>query len=276
MIWSGEQEPEMPKLGFAGWVRFSLRAVVMVSSSAILVTLLVLTYLIERRSGGRYVSDKIVRMWGRIGRICAGLRLEINGEEMQHGGALVANHSSWLDIFTMHNAAHIHFVSKDEVAGWPGIGFLAKVSGTIFIVRKPVEAKRQQQVMAARIRGGDKLCFFPEGTSTDGLRVLPFKSSLFSVFHTPELREAVWVQPVSVAYIAPKGQPDNFYGWWGNMTFGGHLLAIFGLSRGGQVVVTYHQPLKAGDYDNRKRLSKDAEDAVRDGLKVSLGTVFKS
>ncbi|MBL4807421.1 MAG: 1-acyl-sn-glycerol-3-phosphate acyltransferase [Rhodobacteraceae bacterium] len=266
MAWN-EVEPEaLPDLGLIGWVRFTLRAVFFAFSAIILVFLLVVTYGLERLTGGRWLSSKITRLWGRIGRMCCGLTLEIQGKEMKHGGAIVANHSSWMDIFTMHNAAHIHFVSKSEVAKWPGIGFMARVSGTIFIVRKPTEAKRQQIAMAERIFAGDKLCFFPEGTSSDGLRVLPFKSSLFSVFYTEELRDNVWVQPVSVSYIAPKNRPRSFYGWWGDMEFFAHAKVIFGLSKGGRVVVTFHPPLKAANFENRKQLSEAAEILVRAGV----------
>ncbi|MCF6305414.1 MAG: 1-acyl-sn-glycerol-3-phosphate acyltransferase [Rhodobacteraceae bacterium] len=270
MAWNEVNPPQYPKLGVIGWGRFGIRAVFFGIASVILVSLLVLAYFVERLYNGSLISSKIARLWGWCGRICCGLSLEIQGKEMQHGGAIVANHASWIDIFTMHNAAHIHFVSKSEVAKWPGIGFMARASGTVFIVRKPTEAKRQQAAMAVRIKGGDKLCFFPEGTSTDGQRVLPFKSSLFSVFHTPELRDSVWVQPVSVTYIAPENRPAEFYGWWGDMEFFAHAKVIFGLSRGGKVVVTYHPPLKAADYADRKRLSQDAEILVRAGVQKNL------
>lgn len=270
MAWNEVKPLEYPDMGVIGWIRFILRAGFFAISALILVGLLVLTYWVERLYNGRWFSSKLVRMWGRLGRVCCGLTLEIQGTEMQHGGAIVANHSSWVDIFVMHNAAHIHFVSKSEVAKWPGIGFMAKVSGTVFIVRKPTEAKRQQRAMAERIKAGDKLCFFPEGTSSDGQRVLPFKSSLFSVFHTEELRESVWVQPVSITYVAPKGRAASFYGWWDDMAFFAHAKVVFGLSKGGKVVVTYHPPLKAADYADRKRLSQDAEILVRAGVQKNL------
>lgn len=270
MAWNEVVPPAYPKLGPIGWLRFTLRFTFFGVSTVILITSLILLYAIERLYNGSWLSSKCARLWGRLGRISCGLKLEIQGEEMKHGGAIVANHASWVDIFTMHDAAHIHFVSKSEVAKWPGIGFLARASGTVFVVRKPTEAKRQQIAMAERIIAGDKLCFFPEGTSSDGQRVLPFKSSLFSVFHTEELRESVWVQPVSVTYIPAKNRPADFYGWWGDMEFFAHAKVVFGLSRGGKVVVTYHPPLKAANYADRKRLSQDAEILVRAGVQKNL------
>lgn len=272
MTWTGEPTPKDPALGLVGWLRFCLRAVAMVLASVFLVVLLVLAYMVELPfRGSNPFSTQIIRFWGRVGRILSGLKLEVIGQEMPHGGALVANHSTWLDIFVLHEAAHIHFVSKAEVASWPGIGFLARISKTIFIERDRAQAKQQQADLAARIAKGDRLCFFPEGTSSDALRVLPFKTALFSVFHTEKLRPLTWVQPVSVAYFPAKDRPNSFYGWWGDMPYGANLLKIFGISVGGRVVVTYHDPLKADAYADRKSLAKDAHSKVIEGLKASLG-----
>ena len=274
MIWTGIEPAPLTKLGPLGALRMVVRLVLFAIVTLELVLLWALAKGLEKLFGGQRLSGGVVRFWARVGHTLAGLRLEIEGEEMTHGGALVANHTSWTDIFVLHSAAHIHFVSKAEVAGWPVIGWLARVTGTLFVERKPLEAKKQQAQLAERIAGGDKLCFFPEATSSDGLRVLPFKSTLFSVFHTPELRELVWVQPVTVTYYPPKGRDKRFYGWWGDMDFGPHAMMILGLSQGGRVRVTYHNPLKAADYPHRKDLAKAAGDAVRTGLQRTLGDKY--
>lgn len=270
MIWGIGREAAFQPVGLLGQIRFWLRAVAFVIGTIPLITCTLLAYVVEKLTGGRGLSDFFVRGWGHLGRRLCGLRLEIRGTEMLHGGALVANHSSWSDIFVLHSAAHIHFVAKSEVKSWPGIGFLANVTGTIFIERRPVEAKRQQQVLKERLQKGDRLCFFPEGTSSDGRRVLPFKSALFSAFHTPELLPHMWIQPVTVAYFAPKGQPETFYGWWGDMSFGGHMKMVFGLARGGRVRVTYHDPIRAADFADRKKLASYCESVVREGLRHDL------
>ena len=275
MIWTGVEPEPLPKLGFIGTIRMSVRLVIFAIITLELVLLWALAMGLEKLVGGQKMSGAVVRLWARIGHTLAGIRLEIEGEEMAHGGAIVANHTSWTDIFVLHSAAHIHFVSKAEVAGWPVIGWLAKVTGTLFIERNPREAKKQQEQLAERISGGDKLCFFPEATSSDGLRVLPFKSTLFSVFHTKELKELVWVQPVTVTYYPPKNRAKQFYGWWGEMPFGPHAKMILGLSQGGRVRVTYHAPLKAAEFVSRKDLSKAADDAVRAGLQRSLGDRYE-
>ncbi len=134
-----------------------------------------------------------------------GLRLTVSGTPMAERGAVVANHSSWLDIFTLNAIQRVYFVAKSEVSGWPGIGWLARATGTVFITRRGVEAKAQQEIFEARLRAGHKLLFFPEGTSTDTIRVLPFKSSLFQAFYTHGLDRLMFIQPVTVIYRAPEG-----------------------------------------------------------------------
>jgi len=162
-------------------------------------------------------------------RLCLrimGITYQLKGRIMGQNGALVANHSSWLDIFVLNAATRLYFVSKSEVAGWPGIGILAKITGTVFIARDRKQARAQQEVFEARLQEGHRLLFFPEGTSTDNFRVLPFKSTLFEAFFHQNLRDTLYIQPLSVVYTAPGGQDQRFYGWWGDMDFGLSLIHI--------------------------------------------------
>ena len=192
-----------------------------------------------------------------------GLRRAVIGTPMRHRGAVVANHTSWLDIFSLNAAQRIYFVSKSEVASWPGIGWLAKATGTLFIERNPKHARKQTEVFQQRLLDNHRLLFFPEGTSTDGLQVLPFKTTLFQSFFAPELRDVIWVQPVTVLYTAPDGTDPRFYGWWGDMSFGGHLLRTLASLRQGQVTTIYHTPLAVADFENRKALAQACEAQVR-------------
>jgi len=90
------------------------------------------------------------------------------GRVMTHPGAIVANHCSWLDIFTLNAAKRLYFVAKAEVHGWPGIGWLARATGTVFVERQRSQSARQRDLFEGRLLAGHKLLFFPEGTSTDG------------------------------------------------------------------------------------------------------------
>jgi 1-acyl-sn-glycerol-3-phosphate acyltransferase len=194
-----------------------------------------------------------------------GLGFSTRGTLMRERGAVVANHSSWLDIFALNARKRIYFVSKAEVAKWPGIGWLARATGTVFIERDRRKAREQTKLFEERLKAGHKLLFFPEGTSTDGLRVLRFKTTLFAAFFTEELRAFMYVQPVSVVFHAPKGQPDRFYGWWGNMEFGPHLLKTLAAWPQGRVELIYQPPVKVSDFVDRKALAAHCEQAVRQG-----------
>ncbi len=184
------------------------------------------------------------------------------GEAAPSPAVLVANHSSWLDIFALNAGQTLVFVSKSEVARWPAIGWLARATGTIFINRDRREAAAQVAMLRARLAGGERLVLFPEGTSSDGLRVLPFKPALFAAFAGTE---GLQIQPVTIRWLAPEGEDSRFYGWWGDMGFGPHLLRVLAQGRQGRLQVIRHAPIAAAGMD-RKALAAVAEAAVRAGL----------
>lgn len=200
-----------------------------------------------------------------------GIRYVAHGKRMTRPGAIVANHSSWMDIFALNAGARVYFVSKSEVARWPGIGWVAKATGTVFITRDRREATAQKDVFEERLGAGHKLLFFPEGTSTDGQRVLPFKPTLFAAFFSEALRDFLWVQPVTVVYRAPEGTEPRFYGWWGDMDFGSHLLAVLAQSPQGTVEVFWHAPVKVSEFADRKALARVAEAAVKEAHLSAAG-----
>ena len=201
----------------------------------------------------------------RLTLACMGIRWRRLGQPMRGPGAVVANHSSWLDILVLNAAMPVFFVSKAEVAGWPGINILTRVTDTHFVVRDPRLARAQADEFAARVRAGHRLLFFPEGTSTDGRRLLPFKPTLFQGFLGPALPEGLAIQPVSAIYQAPAGADPRFYGWWGDMDLGPHLLAVLAARRQGRVTVVLHDPLPVAG-ESRKTLALACEEAVRRGL----------
>jgi len=190
----------------------------------------------------------------------------VAGIPMRRRGAFVANHVSWLDIFVLNAGARLYFVAKAEVRGWALIGWLARGTGTVFIARDRAQARQQQQVFEDRLRAGHRLLFFPEGTSSDGLRVLPFKTTLFAAFHGDGLADHLQVQPVSVTYTAPAGRDPAFYGWWADMDFGGHFLAVLAQAPQGRVEVAFHEPLPVAAAGDRKALALACERAVREGV----------
>lgn len=263
-----EPEPASAPLAAGARIRGLVRGAVLGTVTYGCLALLLLLRLVEWPIFGlrRPVTPWITQAVCRSALAILGIRLTVEGAPMRVPGAMVANHASWLDIFTLNAVARIYFVSKAEVAGWPGIGWLARATGTVFVTRKGADALAQKTLFTARLRAGHRLLFFPEGTSTDGRRVLPFIPTLFAAFFDDALRGAMHVQPVSVTYIAPPGADPRFYGWWGTMDFGPHLMRVLAQAPQGAVRVVFHAPLRVADFADRKALAAAAEAAVRRGF----------
>ena len=267
MTWTSDTPPPEGDIPWIAWPRVFFRAA---GLGLLICTGLVVKFVIRlverplfglRRPASPFVTQAVCLIALRV----LGLRLTRTGMPMPERGALVANHASWLDIFALNAAARVFFVSKAEVADWPGIGWMARATGTVFIRRDRADAARQKLVFEARLRAGHRLLFFPEGTSSDSLRVLPFKSTLFAAFFAPEMHDFLHIQPVSVIYHPPQGVDPRFYGWWGDMAFGGHLLRVLAEARPGRVDLVFHAPLKVADWPDRKALAQACETAVRGG-----------
>lgn len=266
--WNDVPEPDLPRPDPAGIARIVARVVPLALLIFGGLALLLAVRLIERPLFGlkRPVTPYITVLVCRGALMILGLRYRRQGRPLSSHGAMVANHASWLDIFTLNAAVPVYFVSKAEVSNWPGIGWLARATGTVFIERNRRHARAHARLLEDRLHAGHKLVFFPEGTSTDGQRVLPFKTTLFEAFLTERLKAELSVQPVTVVYEAPHGEDPRFYGWWGGTDFGPHLLHVLAARRRGRVEVIYHPALPVAAYPDRKRLSRAAEQAVRDGF----------
>lgn len=268
-VWDPEDVPENPALGLLGWgialLRLSAMAVVIYGLMAVLA----ITLLLEAPLKSRPVSPHIVQLACKLSLGILGIKVRIQGQPMRHKGAIVSNHASWLDIFPLNAAAQVFFVSKAEVRKWPVIGLMARSAGTVFIERRTSQARRHKTQFQARLIKGDRLLFFPEGTSTDSLRVIRFKSSLFAAFFEPDLVDQLWIQPASLIYHAPRGEEARYYGWWGEMPFGPSFLKILAARRTGRVEVIFHTPVQVTDFADRKALARHCEAKVRAGFETS-------
>ncbi len=205
----------------------------------------------------------------------ANIKVVVRGEQStQRPLLIVCNHVSYLDIAILGSVLNGRFVSKSDVAGWPGIGPLASVAGTIFIERKRSEAAKQKVELGKRLASGMPLILFPEGTSNDGNRVLPFKSTLFSVAEKEIDGKPVTVQPVSIAYTRCRGVPigyawRHFYAWYGDMELAPHLWALLHL---GQLTVEVNvmSALSLSELGSRKNAAHVCEALVRRSVSGSL------
>lgn len=272
--WNGAEHPVLPPRTLGERLRLGVRVLWFVAGLATLFSLFLLARVLDlglARLTGRRVAmlgPAVVRLWAAQALPCLGLRYIARGQPMRGAGAFVANHSSWIDIVALQRAAAPFLVSKAEVRRWPGVGFIGAAIGTLHRPppdRGPAAGGRAR----ARLAQGDHMALFPEGTSTDGQRVLPFKSSLFAVFHAEGL-EGLSVQPVTIAYAPRPGLPASFYGWWGEMDFGRHMTEVLARSTGGTVTLTFHPPLPLAAHADRKTLARAAEAAVRSALPAAV------
>ena len=268
--WLHDQFAAEP-FGIMGWLRVILRGSVLGVLVCLGLLLLLLVRLVERPLFGlaRPWTPHITRVVCRAAFPVLSMGYAVRGRPMVGRGAIVANHASGMDILALNAAQSLYFVAKSEVAGWAGIGWLGRATGTVFIARKGTEAKAQQGVFEDRLRAGHRLAFFPEGTSTDGQRVLPFKSTLFAAFYSHGVDHIMQIQPVSLRYHAPEGRDPRFYGWWGDMDFASHLLQVLACRRPGRVEVTFHDPVPVDAFGDRKLLAAHCEAVVRGGLAIS-------
>jgi 1-acyl-sn-glycerol-3-phosphate acyltransferase len=216
--------------------------------------------------------QRALRLWHRGCCAIAGLHVRMRGTPTSGGPTLfVANHVSYLDIVVLGSLLDAGFVAKSEVAAWPLVGWLARIGRTVFVERRAASCAGQCAALAERLGAGQSLILFAEGTSSDGGRVLPFKSTLFAALERSPRGPALRVQPVTIAYLRLRGGlPIDYalrplYAWYGDMQLAPHLWAALGLP-GAVIEVRFHAPLVAAEFGSRKALAQHAERQVADGL----------
>src|ERR1043165_250803 len=193
-----------------------------------------------------------------------GIQIRIIGKPVTGQGVLlVANHTSWIDILIFSAATPLCYVAKAEIARWPFFGTLARLQRTVFVEReRRTTTGEVRDVIRDRLLAGDTLLLFPEGTSHDGNRVLPFKSALLGA---AEARlaggEHVKVQPVSAAFTGLHGLPmgrENrpSFAWYGDMEMVPHLWEAM-LAGPLDVVVQFHEPLSLDRMDRKTLAARD-------------------
>lgn len=200
-----------------------------------------------------------------------GIRLEIAGAvSVARPTLFVANHVSYLDIAVLSAAVETSFIAKAEIAGWPFFGWLAKLQRTVFVSRRAAGVHGERDEVARRLAEGGNLVLFAEGTSSDGNRLRPFKSALFSAAEKLVNDRPVVVQPVSIAYTHLDGMPLGrvwrpFVAWYGDMDLLSHGWEFLGLGRV-TVKLVFHPPVTFAEFGSRKALAEHCERQVARGL----------
>ncbi len=219
----------------------------------------------------RWLPLFFFRQWCRT----FGIHVHVRGQISPHRPTLfVANHVSYLDIIVLSSILDASFIAKSEIANWPILGLLARLQRTLFVERRRPRAANQRDAISERLNAGDSLILFPEGTSNDGQRVLPFKSALFSVAERREDGKPLTIQPVSLAYTRLDGIPLNRafrpqYAWFGAMTLMPHLFEMLGIGKV-TVEVTFHDPVVSDRFETRKSLAEFCHRVVVRGVDTAL------
>lgn len=184
-----------------------------------------------------------------------GLRIRVLGEPARDAPVLfVSNHSSWLDVLVLGATLEACFVAKTEVGQWPLIRTVAALGRTVFVSRTRSGTKGEAGVIRERMGRGDSIILFPEGTTSDGGRVLPFRSAFLSVADHARV-----VQPISVVFDRLGGLPAcrrdrPLFAWYGDTDIFTHFWRL-ARHPAGRATIVLHTPLDPADYPDRKALS---------------------
>lgn len=195
-------------------------------------------------------------------RMAMGIKLSIDNIPESKGCVIVSNHASYTDILILGGIFNASFVGKSELRKWPVIGWIAKCFGVIFIDRKKAGAQGDLKRMIGDVARGKNVIFFPEGTTSDGCRVLPFKSLFF------EIPEGTVIRPVSIEYSYINGFPARrfdrkLFSWIGDLSLLDHLREVLKVSEVRATVSFYPKIISNGD---RKRSCGMAFDVIKRGL----------
>lgn len=213
-------------------------------------------------------------LWHNIVRRAFLIHLEVIGSPVNKRQTIyVSNHVSYLDIPLIGSVLKASFVAKKDVSSWPVFGFLSKLQQTAFISRERKDAQNVAGSLTHMLDEGKNLIIFPEGTSTEGVEVHPFKSSLFSIIVKNNDKD-ILIQPFTLHITHIEGKPPktqkerDIYAWHLNMddSLAAHLWRFL-KHRGAKITLQFHAPIHANEYSDRKTLAKECHSTVSNGLK---------
>lgn len=206
------------------------------------------------------LREERIRQWCSQVLDILGVKVHVHGQipaPSTQATLFVANHVSWIDIWVLKAQLPMRFVSKSEIRGWPVIGWLAEQAGTLFVTRhKRQETGKTMGSVEEALRERANLCFFPEGTTTDGTELKPFKTSLFQA--AVNTRARVW--PMMIFYPFPQGGANTEVAYYGDITMLQSLRKV--LSQKEIVVeLEFSEPLET-EWSERRQLAQQARRAI--------------
>jgi 1-acyl-sn-glycerol-3-phosphate acyltransferase len=212
---------------------------------------------------------RMPQRWHQAISRALGVRSQLLGRPATGSVLYVLNHLSWMDIPVVGAHLHAAFVAKAEVGSMGVVGFFADIQDTIYVEReRRSRAAAQANEIQTRLQEGGNVILFPEGTSNDGVRILPFKSTLFSVVEGAGT-EGFRIQPVTLAYTHLNGLPITRnrlieLAWIGDMELGAHAFDCMRLGRI-DARIQCHEPVRRSDFADRKALARHCQTVISRG-----------
>lgn len=249
------------------WIRFSLRLSGLI---ALLILFLPLHYLYRIFKCGSPFPMLFLRYAGRV----AGARVRRIGTPLRRDVFFIANHVSWIDILALAGASGTAFVAKAELGEVPVIRWLCRLNRTVFVKRENrLGVAKQINLLREALADNWSVTVFPEGTTTDGQSLLPFKTSMLNVLEPPP--PGIMVQPVLIDYGPEIGEE---IGWIGNESGLNNAKRV--LSRKGSFELRLHflEPFSPEEFRGRKTIGARTRAAIEAALLTALGKplrVFK-
>lgn len=256
------------------WIGSPLRGVFRLVSYLLLTIIALPFHLIALALRIRPIVRWLPVLYHRMVCVLLGIKVKVNGQRSTVMPTLfVCNHVSYLDIEVLGGRIPGCFVAKAEVATWPFFSTLAKAQRTIFVDRRSSKTSNSRDEMLKRLDTGDNLMLFPEGTSSDGTRVLPFRSALFAVAQLRRDDKPIVVQPVAISYTRLDGIPLGRYwrplfAWFGDLDLVPHLWQMVCLGET-EAVVTFFPPVDIDRLGDRKKLAEYCFQQVSAGVQAA-------
>ena len=200
------------------------------------------------------------------------ITVEITGTPTTKHAVFLGNHLSYIDIPVMGSILDATFIAKEDVKSWFIFGWLGTLAQTIYISRKRDAAQQCINDIEKMINRGRSLILFPEGTSSRGTKVIPFKSSLFELFLNDSLKNKLFIQPFTITIKKINGEiisnieDMDKYSWHSDMELMPHLWQMAKL-KGAHINIEFHCPRPAKNFKNRKEFAQICYDDVEQALK---------
>ncbi|PIX65236.1 MAG: 1-acyl-sn-glycerol-3-phosphate acyltransferase [Sphingomonadales bacterium CG_4_10_14_3_um_filter_58_15] len=242
-----------------GYIRFTLRMALIFAALFVCIPFYYVWRLLR-------LSNPWPRTFLKIAAFGCGARVKIVGTPIKRDVFFISNHISWVDIAILGGHSGTAFVSKEEIGNWPIIGWLCKLNDTVFVSRSDrMGIARQINQLRDALEETWAITIFPEGTTTDGSTLLPFKAPLLKVLEPPP--PGIIVQPIFLNY----GENAFEIGWTGEESAPSNAWRL--LTRRGSFLVEVHflEPFDPDHHAGRKKIAAEARRRIAEPLSASLG-----